>query len=280
MIQAVIDLTKKKEKSQIPSDNKPDLLYLKKEALKIKETQAKKQENLGLPETAISDTEYAILKEAEESRKALEKLQKYVLNPNGIDKGHQAPAENSFININKTSDGNDPPAKSRNHSYSILRHPIEDEIAAENLTDELNKQERRIRDHIQQQQHNEHQYQQELQHHLYIKKEIQQQETQHPDKFPQNQNGAVQSTLLPADVPIFVDDGKGNYVTLDVEMANMIAGQEIKYNLVQGVVMTSDGKGKLKDDQTRVRSINVLSSNGRCCHTYVKLMHSPRGSGH
>ncbi|KAK6644807.1 hypothetical protein RUM43_001080 [Polyplax serrata] len=247
MIQAVIDLTKKKEKSQIPSDNKPDLLYLKKEALKIKETQAKKQENLGLPETAISDTEYAILKEAEESRKALEKLQKYVLNPNGIDKGHQVPAENSFININKTSDGNDPPAKSRNHSYSILRHPIEDEIAAENLTEELTKQERRIRDHIQQQQqHNEHQYQQELQHHLYIKKEIQQQETQHPDKFPQNQNGAVQSTLLPADVPIFVDDGKGNYVTLDVEMANMIAGQEIKYNLVQGVVMTSDGKGKLK----------------------------------
>lgn len=214
MIQAVIDLTKKENQTEIIETNALDSLYFKKTVFQKRGKPHKKPESLGFSEAAMSDTEYAILKEAEESRKALEKLQKYVLYPNGIDSNSQVSlVNNSFLKANNHHSKQEE-SKINDVSRSRSKNLMEDEIAAQNLSHELNLPQHPRQPHTTQQQ--------------------------------SNQNDISESTLLPTDVPIFVDDGNGNYVTLDVEMANMIAGQEIKYNLVQGVVMTSDGKGKMK----------------------------------
>lgn len=157
--------------------------------------------NVVFQETALSDTEYAILKEAEESRRALEKLQKYVSYPSNMMESEPKAVsfggppqkklkmtENNFQDCNLQYD----------HSYSNLADINEDEIAANNLTKELNKD-----------------------------------------------NEDIETTAeFPIDLPILVDDGNGNYLTLDDETAKMISAQEIKYHLVQGIVMAEDEKGE------------------------------------
>lgn len=155
-----------------------------------------------LPDAALSDTEYAILKEAEESHRAFEKLQKYLSSSSGTQKHVVEHSNRNQLPKRFKPNGE----QDRRLQSEILRNGqdrqtlTEDDIAARNLTNELKKQ------------------------------DIQ---------------NILKSAGLPTDLPIYVDDGKGNYIDLDVDMAKMITEQQVKYRLVEGVFMTNNGAGEL-----------------------------------
>ncbi|KAL0280853.1 UNVERIFIED_CONTAM: hypothetical protein PYX00_002019 [Menopon gallinae] len=202
-VPAIKDVTQKELMKTAKSDQecvKADNLFFEKTVFRRRGRPTVGRGNNFLPDAALSDTEYAILKEAEESRRALEKLQKYLSGSNNVQKhgpGHYNANRNPLPKRFKSSGEQE--CRVQSEILTQDRQALtEDDIAARNLTNELKKQ------------------------------DIQ---------------NILKSAGLPTDLPIYVDDGKGNYVDLDVDMAKMITEQQVKYRLVEGVIMTNGDTG-------------------------------------